>query len=242
MDRISTATLCMSALFAASGCGTGQSGNDDNSSTTVNLAGTTWQIEDIDEAGIVDRSMITLQFPGEGRVAGSTGCNRYFGTVSIDGDRLSFSQLGSTRRACVPALMNQEQRFLEVIQSVSSYRIEDSGTLILRDDSGSARLKGIGIATDPTADSGSGYAPQDAASDTSTRFDCGGTGTVEIRFLGPETIELASDGRTAVLQRKRSASGARYVADGIEFWNKGDEAMFDVDGETYPCTRAGDEP
>lgn len=136
MHRILTAAVCMAAQFAASGCGTGQSGNDDNSSTTVSLAGTTWQIEDIDEAGIVDRSMITLQFPGEGRVAGSTGCNRYFGSAIIDGDRLSFSQLGSTRRACVPALMNQEQRFLEAIQSVSSYRMEDPGILLLRDDAG----------------------------------------------------------------------------------------------------------
>ena len=203
----------------------------------MNLSGTTWHIDDVDDTGVVDRSMITMQFEAGGRVAGNTGCNRYFGSVSLDADRLSFSQLGSTRRACVPALMNQEQRFLEALQSVTSYRIDEREILLLLDGNGARRLRGARIQADPTADVGFGNEPQDRAPGSLTQFDCGSAGTIELRFLGPETVQIMRNGMATVLQRVRSASGARYAGDGMEFWNQGDEAMLEIDGERVSCRR-----
>jgi len=236
MNRSTPAFLLLAAV-AAAGCSPGTSDSDGVPSIAMSLVGTTWQIEDIDRSGIVDRSMVTLQFPEEGRVAGSTGCNRYFGSVAIENGRLSFSQMGSTRRACVPALMEQEQRFLQAMQRVSSYWI-DEGLLFLSDENGEERLRGVGIDADPTEQGGSASEPQDRAPATEARFDCASAGSVTIRFLGPETIELAHAGMANVLQLERSASGARYAGDGLLFWNKGEEAMFELDGETYPCRRS----
>lgn len=237
MHKRTTDLLCALALLAISGCGPGASGVDGEGAAAVSLLGTTWQIEDIDEAGIVDRSMITLQFPETGRVAGSTGCNRYFGSVSIDGERLSFSQLGSTRRACAPAIAAQEQRFLEAVQAVARYRIETPEILILLDEAGDERLKGLRLENDPSADDDAGNQPQDQAARAPTRFDCGSAGVVAIRFPGPDTIEAVRDDTRAVLTRERSASGARYRGNGIEFWNKGDEAMLEIDGDRVSCAR-----
>jgi membrane-bound inhibitor of C-type lysozyme len=35
-----------------------------------------------------------------------------------------------------------------------------------------------------------------------------------------------------------SASGARYLGDGIEFWNKGNDAMVDWQGQKFSCSTA----
>ena len=56
-----------------------------------------------------------------------------------------------------------------------------------------------------------------------------------MRFLGPETIELQAGDDRHILVQERSASGARYVAEGISFWNKGDEAMLELNGERRNC-------
>ena len=53
------------------------------------LEGTVWQVEDIDNNGIIDRSMITMDFTEDGQIQGFTGCNRYFGNATAAGDVLS---------------------------------------------------------------------------------------------------------------------------------------------------------
>ena len=39
----------------------------------------------------------------DGNVAGSTGCNRYGGPYTADGDAIEFGQISSTQRACPDA-------------------------------------------------------------------------------------------------------------------------------------------
>jgi heat shock protein HslJ len=54
----------------------------------------------------------------EGRVAGSTGCNRLAGSYTVEGDRLRLTRpLVTTRMACVDAaLAEQERRLLDALQ------------------------------------------------------------------------------------------------------------------------------
>lgn len=228
---------CCVVILALVGCDSGPTGDDSQTAEFPSLPGTTWQIEDIDESGIVDRSMITLQFTAEGGVAGNSGCNRYFGNVELQGDQLSFSQLGNTRRACVPALMQQEQRFLVAMQSVGSYQVDERDFLLLFDTDNAQRLKAVRIKTDPTAASGTDDQPQDRASEITAQFDCGSSGIVDVRFVGPETLQFTRDGATMVLQRVRSGSGARYAGDQVEFFNKGDTAMLNLNGVSQNCSR-----
>jgi membrane-bound inhibitor of C-type lysozyme len=42
-----------------------------------------------------------------------------------------------------------------------------------------------------------------------------------------------------VLGQVRAASGAKYEGDGVVVWTKGDEALLEVDGATYPGCRLG---
>lgn len=102
-------------------------------------AGVLWQVEDIDGGGIIDSAHITLQIDDDG-ISGSTGCNRYFGAVAIAGSAFVADAIGSTRMACAPALMQQEQRFVQALQAVR--RFELSGDfLLLYDDSQVLRLR-----------------------------------------------------------------------------------------------------
>lgn len=118
------------------------------------LRDSAWQVEDIDGRGIVDRSMITLAFTDDGRIAGSTGCNRYFGHVYLDGDVITVSGTGSTRRACVPALMDQEQRFLAALGAAARHEQDEAGRLVILDGAGARRLVAVSIEVDPTAEPG----------------------------------------------------------------------------------------
>lgn len=91
------------------------------------LIGSAWLAEDIGGRGVIDRAQTTMTFDPEGQINGSGGCNRYFGPVSIDGTAISFGSLGATRKACVPALMDQEQKFFGALAMTRSYRFDQPG-------------------------------------------------------------------------------------------------------------------
>jgi putative lipoprotein len=94
----------------------------------ASLIGTSWLAEDIGGRDVMDRAQTTISFEPEGRVAGSGGCNRYFGAVTIKGDAITFGKkLGATMMACVPALMDQERKFFDALAATRSYRFDDPG-------------------------------------------------------------------------------------------------------------------
>lgn len=56
-------------------------------------------------------------------VKGFSGCNNFFGKYELSGNTLTFSNLGSTRMMCPD--MEQETKFMQVLERVSSYSIAD---------------------------------------------------------------------------------------------------------------------
>lgn len=98
------------------------------------LTGAEWVVEDIGGAGLVDRSRATLTFGDDGRVSGRASCNSFNARWTLTGERLSIDQAASTRKACPPALMDQERRFLAVLQNVMRFEIDASGALLLVDE------------------------------------------------------------------------------------------------------------
>lgn len=94
--------------------------------------GAEWVVEDIAGGGIIDRSRVTLRFMGDNRVGGSASCNRFSGSYELTGEGgMTFDYLAVTRMACAPALMNQEDRFLQVLNRISSAKIGRNGELLL---------------------------------------------------------------------------------------------------------------
>lgn len=93
------------------------------------LAGTSWVMASAGKRGP------SLSFAADGKVAGSGGCNRFFGSYRQDGEALSFSPLGSTKMACPPDVMKREQAFFDMLGKVRAAK-RQSATLILMDGGG----------------------------------------------------------------------------------------------------------
>ena len=100
-------------------------------SVKTTLSGTNWLVEDIAGRGVVDNSQAAIRFDEGGRVSGSTGCNLFNGVVTIKGDTIKFGQMATTRRGCIPSLMDQELRFLKAMEEVRSFTISKDGLLYL---------------------------------------------------------------------------------------------------------------
>lgn len=95
------------------------------------LLGEEWLIEDIAGAGVVDDTQATLQFLPEGKLAGNATCNRIIGSYEVVDGRLTLGPAGTTMMACPEALMNQEQKLLGLLPQVESFRLDDTGALVL---------------------------------------------------------------------------------------------------------------
>jgi len=100
-----------------------------------------WLAEDIDNRGVVDRAQSTLEFTADGKVGGNTSVNRFFGSVTFEGNQLTMGGLGMTRRAGPPALMDQESRFVAALGKAVTYRVADTGLMFLSDANGKDVLR-----------------------------------------------------------------------------------------------------
>ncbi|WP_286239629.1 META domain-containing protein [Neptuniibacter halophilus] len=90
-----------------------------------------WRVEVIAGQPVIDRSRAALQFHADGRVTGSTGCNLLNAAYTQRGERLRIKPAAVTMRACIPALGDQEYRFLKFFEQIQRYRIDQQGRLIL---------------------------------------------------------------------------------------------------------------
>jgi heat shock protein HslJ len=95
------------------------------------LTGAEWLVEDIGGAGVVDRSHATLKFTADGTLAGETSCNSYSTSYTLTGEGLRAGEIVMTRRACAPALMDQETRFVKALEETDRFEVDATGALIL---------------------------------------------------------------------------------------------------------------
>ncbi|KAA9134220.1 META domain-containing protein [Marinihelvus fidelis] len=132
----------VTALFVLAACAqTSEPAQGTAFNTPYDLIGTEWWVEDITGDGVVDNSRTTVGFPADARVAGSTGCNNYTGDVSIITDRMTFGTLAGTKRACVPALGNQEVKFYATVNKVKRWYVAEGNILHLTDNEGETLVR-----------------------------------------------------------------------------------------------------
>lgn len=105
------------------------------------LQGGEWVVEDINGGGIIDRSRVTLNFWQDGRVNGRSSCNSFMGKYQLTGEGLSIGQLATTKMACAPSLMNQEQRVLANLDAMQGFDFDETGALLLRSVGGSLKAR-----------------------------------------------------------------------------------------------------
>lgn len=93
---------------------------------TAPLEGTTWQLTSFvtgDTAtSTVDGATVTAVF-ADGRITGSAGCNQYGAGYTLDGEALAIEPVVTTKIACDPAMMTQEQTFVNALGAANNLAI-----------------------------------------------------------------------------------------------------------------------
>ena len=103
------------------------------SSGTHDIKGTSWTVSTIGGQTTVPGAEPTIAFGRDGTISGSTGCNTYSGTYTVDGDKLAVSQLAMTRKACAdPAVNTQEAAVTTALTGATSWSIGSDGNLTLK--------------------------------------------------------------------------------------------------------------
>ncbi|MCU0484086.1 MAG: META domain-containing protein [Chloroflexi bacterium] len=74
---------------------------------------------------------LTATFAEDGALSGSSGCNTFNGTYTLDGDAITVGALGTTKMACEEPVMAQEQQFLMALASAKTVTVE-GGLPVLR--------------------------------------------------------------------------------------------------------------
>lgn len=101
--------------------------------SVTSLHNVEWQLQKMivnkQEFDLVADSEVSLQFTEEGKVAGKSSVNQYFGAVSIDDKgALQWPEpgFGSTMMAGPPELMNQERTYLDALRATDRAYLNDS--------------------------------------------------------------------------------------------------------------------
>ena len=79
----------------------------------------------------------------EGRVVGHGGCNRFFGSYKVEGDRLHFSALGATKMACPGDIGDLEDAFFNVLGSVRRFKLSGDVLEVFGDGDLLARFRAV---------------------------------------------------------------------------------------------------
>jgi heat shock protein HslJ len=115
---------------AASSAGAGGGASASAPLTNPDLVGTDWILGDLPGQVLAD-ARPTIAFSGDGTVSGTGGCNTFGGNYTVDGSKLTFGPLNSTKKACGDAVDQVEAAYLAAVQATSAYEITSAGELKL---------------------------------------------------------------------------------------------------------------
>ena len=110
------------------------------------LEGTVWRLVSYGpDEPVPDEIEITAGFAG-GRIAGNSACNRYTGAVEIDtaGGTLKAGALVSTKMACPPPQMENESRYLGVLEDVTRFELAGDRLTLYADEGSSVVFERTG--------------------------------------------------------------------------------------------------
>ncbi len=96
------------------------------------LAGPEWVVSTIGSQAVGDEGEVTIAVDADGRISGSSGCNRYMGLIRLGGEGgLEIGPLAATEMACMDGRMTLEGDFFRAIDTVDGFDIAEDGDLLL---------------------------------------------------------------------------------------------------------------
>jgi heat shock protein HslJ len=133
--------LAVAALFVLLGC----SAAGAPSPSTPTLDGHTYLSTDVDGADLVPETRVRLAFQ-DGNLNASAGCNIMGGVYTIDGDRITTTQLSMTEMGCDEPRAQQDEWLARFLSSAVQFTL-DADTLMLTDGTVTIELLDEEVAT-----------------------------------------------------------------------------------------------
>lgn len=126
-------------------CGSAASGKGN---VMAELKDTYWKLIELDGAKIVmvpaQKREVRITLASEGsRLIGFSGCNQLVGSYVQESSALRFTQMASTKMACVPPFMEIESQVLKMLGATTGYRIEGEQLTLLGGDQVLARFEAV---------------------------------------------------------------------------------------------------
>ena len=81
----------------------------------------------------VAEAKASIALTEDGNVQGYGGCNRFFGGYRLEGDRISFSPIASTRRYCEETMAVEDALFV-ALGKVTRLKVSEEGFSLLSED------------------------------------------------------------------------------------------------------------
>ncbi|MGD8176592.1 META domain-containing protein [Marinimicrobium sp. ARAG 43.8] len=96
-----------------------------------------WQIQSVDGVVMESGGRAFIEFSEPPRLTGNGGCNRFFGMYRFtEGELFIEPAVGSTKMACEPQVMVQEQQLFDVLPQAVETELSAKGELTLSDADG----------------------------------------------------------------------------------------------------------
>jgi heat shock protein HslJ len=99
------------------------------------IADVIWVPLEIEGVAVPEGAGLALEISPDGRVKGTTGCNRFSGSADLDAGMVQFGPLAVTEMACVePDRMEREAAWLKALGEVRGFVAAPEGLWLRRED------------------------------------------------------------------------------------------------------------
>lgn len=149
----------------------------------IPLADTGWVLETLSGQPVIPDTQVTLNFQNDA-LNGTDGCNRYSGTYTVDGAKITVNQdIVATMMACAEPIMEQASTYIDALTQAATYTVSGR-QLTLLDASG----KTLATFTQQSRELSS-------TSWTVTGYNNGRQAVVSVLAGSTLTLEFGADGK-----------------------------------------------
>lgn len=132
-----TPLLAALLVLAAAAC------SQNNAAPGGDITDVTWTLAEVNGAPVDAAALnrpATLLLGDDGRASGSSGCNQFGGSYTLEGSDLHFGGIAMTRMAC-PGRMDVETEYAAALEATRAWRIADGMLELMADGVVLARLR-----------------------------------------------------------------------------------------------------
>jgi heat shock protein HslJ len=156
--RVLLPTVLVLGVLVLAACGGNAASSDSSSAvaapaaSAATLTGTSWNLtaytdpKGAEVPATKGANMASLNFLADGNFSGSTGCNRFGGTYTQDGSKLTMTPGPMTKMACPEDVTTQENAILAALPKVTSFT-SGSALVLTGADGGTLLTYTAGTAT-----------------------------------------------------------------------------------------------